>query len=421
MGKIIRRGRGSLIGKDRGVITAEKIELTRREKVFPEKIKIARKLLDLTQGELADKLKCSRVTVSMWESNVTKILPTRTNLEKLADLLDVPLELLDDEDINAEALWTICKDKEIDKKLEADANFMTKYCNGEFDHPLPKNYSVDVQVLRDKKTGEVIKGAKHFDLRINDEIKIIDFGKQPFPIDAFRKWREQRNKSKRYQKLRDAMQLYKDGSVKRFTELLDKSELLHDKRIKHGRHIKSHEKISSNSGLEALLPLVDRKIIGDEDSYSRVAIERANAAKSYNFWPGVGMLCEEQVPQFQERYGGAFVWDQYSMEFDFCCERTGCVARYATLHKHNEIDLMKAEIERMCGQLLVMEKMYGKKLNKYILIYDRESRHEPLSKFQEFGPPKWMAQLTQSCKISVLFFSKSKEAVETLLNLVDHK
>lgn len=417
---------------DRPNIVAKRIELTKREKVLPDKIKTARLKLDVTQFELAQKLGCSRIAVSMWESNVVgekrKVLPTKNNLEKLADLLDVPFALLDDEDIDAEALHNILNDKEIDK--ETDGSFLTKYHNGVFDHALPKNYDVEFAVRRDKKTGKVIKGAKAIKLDIRENLKIGEGGEAAgiFPMGSFNEWRTKRGKSKRYKQISDVMDLYKSGIVKRVGEVLERQEnergirgvkeWIQDKRIKHGRGIKQFEK---RSGLEALLPLVERKIIENEDSYSRVVVERAKAARSYNFWPGVGMLCEEEVPQFQERYGGAFAWENYSMEFDFCCERTKCVARYATLHKHNEIDLMKVEIERMCGQLLVMEKMYGKRLNKYILIYDRESRHENSSKFSQFGPPKWMQQLTQSCKISVLFFSKSKEAVETLLNLVDHK
>ncbi len=62
---------------------------------LPKKLKILRKKSGLTQGELAEKLRTSRQTVSYWETGA--VVPTTDNLRFLSQLYGVSLDdLLDD-------------------------------------------------------------------------------------------------------------------------------------------------------------------------------------------------------------------------------------------------------------------------------------------------------------------------------------
>lgn len=62
---------------------------------LPKKLKTLRKKSGLTQGELAEKLRTSRQTVSYWETGA--VVPTTDNLRFLSRLYGVSLDdLLDD-------------------------------------------------------------------------------------------------------------------------------------------------------------------------------------------------------------------------------------------------------------------------------------------------------------------------------------
>jgi transcriptional regulator with XRE-family HTH domain len=63
------------------------------------KIKAARKSANLTQAQLAEKLNLSRGAVTQWESmtDETRTTPTLNALQRLAQIVDVPLEWLMDE------------------------------------------------------------------------------------------------------------------------------------------------------------------------------------------------------------------------------------------------------------------------------------------------------------------------------------
>lgn len=82
--------------------------------MYGEKIKAKRKELDLSQEDLADKLKVTRQAISKWEND--KATPTMTNLRELSEVFDVDMayfigegeKTIDDKKIN--------ETKEIDGK-----------------------------------------------------------------------------------------------------------------------------------------------------------------------------------------------------------------------------------------------------------------------------------------------------------------
>lgn len=59
---------------------------------FGEKIRELRKKHNLTQEELANKLKISDKSISKWEMGISK--PTLENLEIIADIFDITLDEL---------------------------------------------------------------------------------------------------------------------------------------------------------------------------------------------------------------------------------------------------------------------------------------------------------------------------------------
>lgn len=56
------------------------------------RIKLARVRKGLSQAALAERLKVSQATVALWESGST--FPKASNLVELAELLEIPVELL---------------------------------------------------------------------------------------------------------------------------------------------------------------------------------------------------------------------------------------------------------------------------------------------------------------------------------------
>ena len=63
---------------------------------FGEKIKEARKAAGLSQEQFAEKMSVSRSAIAKWESD--KGMPDVNNLKMMAQLLDVSLDYLLDED-----------------------------------------------------------------------------------------------------------------------------------------------------------------------------------------------------------------------------------------------------------------------------------------------------------------------------------
>lgn len=68
------------------------------KKGIAKKISIARNLLEISQEELANKLKTSRATIISWESGKAK--PGSQSLEKLAKALNKPVAYFFEEEIN---------------------------------------------------------------------------------------------------------------------------------------------------------------------------------------------------------------------------------------------------------------------------------------------------------------------------------
>lgn len=397
----------------------KKVFLSKRDKVLPLKIKTVRVVLNISQGELAKRIGCSRVAVSMWEGNAVKnnkkVLPSRLNLKKIADLIDVPVEMLDDENLASEDFHEILLDNTISKEL--DSSFLKQYWNGEFDSPVPDDYEALLKAkmvktkpeytVRRDESGKVIPG-KHIDLKIGDSVRVSD--SSAFPVARFAAWRKKRYGSKRYEALLESMELFKGGHVERMQKLLDTRDF--DRRYKRKE---KYNRIGSSGGIASL----PQAMFLPQEFHRNEGHHQGKVAKSYNFWPGVWSDLDEEILDFQEKYGGAFVWNEYAMEFDFACEPTKTIVKYATLHENQDINELRGEIEHLVGYLLIMEKMLGKSWHKYIFIYDRNAHKSKMpSIYLEQGPPAWMREITEACGISVLFFSRRKDAVETHLNLI---
>lgn len=65
---------------------------------FAETLKRVRKMRGFTQKDLADELGLSTRCVQKWEHTTDPTLPTKTNIRRLSEVLDVPIGILYCED-----------------------------------------------------------------------------------------------------------------------------------------------------------------------------------------------------------------------------------------------------------------------------------------------------------------------------------
>lgn len=136
-----------------------------------EKLKSYRKLFDLTQEELAEKLNVSRQVITKWESELG--MPEVSNLKALAELFNVSVDfLLDDEQ---EIEYPIFKEKyELEKN-----NYSNRY-----DYTvnyLKERYSNDdIYVLTQVENGErsfLTKVFSFITIGVSDVSSIIEWFK----------------------------------------------------------------------------------------------------------------------------------------------------------------------------------------------------------------------------------------------------
>ena len=79
--------------------------------------------------------------------------------------------------------------------------------------------------------------------------------------------------------------------------------------------------------------------------------------QSNGFWPTVEHLMGYEKLSYGQCFNRTIFVGAYNKRQDFWVEDNNVVAKYCTLHSRNEMNLLRAEVERIVGELLLVEKM----------------------------------------------------------------
>nr|BDD47872.1 hypothetical protein 42 [Burkholderiaceae bacterium] len=360
-------------------------EITLEDQILMDKIKNARRVLDMSQGELANALGLkSRIAVSMWESATIrrgkKVLPSRGRVKEIAKLLDIPWQWFYDEELDPDTFLDKCIEHHIDKESSEE---------------------VDRDIVTVTETAHKVGKGKHIDVGIKSGVAAAIIRGQLAPFD------------KRYKGRLSAIR-------KEYREWVDKNAA--GVKDKYG----TLDKVEREQ-LDAYIAAQKQERL-PRDSEGPMMKRRLppTPAKSYNFYPAVEHECENAIEGWSERYKAVYTFfNTLDMQFDYLDEKEKNIVRYTTLHP-NQPQAIRIkpglreflnEIRSRIQEMLFQEKLLGGKWNKFIMIYDRSADLRKDRSITGMYGVSYLRPMAEQCGIKLIFVRNKDEAAKFLLDL----
>ena len=395
------------------------------ENLISQKIRLIRGFLRMNQTQFADAIGVSRMAVGLWESKArkrrkdkttgkvhvgAKILPSQENYKKIAELVGIEGFVISTPEIGPEYLYRLLTET---KRPGSDSPFTDEELIEDL-----REYA-DAGLLKQKDEEEVKKEVlKMVDDNSKTTIALNADEIRKRLADPHLESSEQLKLLKMLRKLVDYEHISNyNHSKKGLTGNREDSFYYGDKKTSAGGAIGGPLSAKAKKELEDLnVPVADsvppdymnrvKKQI-DDITVKAKEINKPSGSKgspletkSNGFWIAVQYFVDKAEVSdchfFKTMY-----YDDYEHNYDLWVKKVKLLVRFCTLHNRNEIDLLKAEIERLVGSLFILEKIIGVPQRKEIWVYDRES--DKAGKFIDSRHPKWLESLQKSTGINIAY------------------
>jgi|MDTB01.2.fsa_nt_gb transcriptional regulator with XRE-family HTH domain len=427
------------------------------EHLTSQKIKLIRGFLRMNQTQFATAIGVSRMAVGLWESkatkqNGTKILPSEENFERIAALVNIDPFVIRTPDTGTEYLYNHLKNQSrpgvdcplTDEELLKDIQefkeaglFKNLTVTAETIFPGDSRYIVKEDKNQEQdKSDKTVKANQVLVENILNDPDLTDEDKRNI-IEHFDNVKLE---EKKYQSL-----LNYNHSRKGVSDIKSDSWYFGDKKVPPGP-IKIGGPPARSARKKGLLanatvkPVVKkwiekfRKEWKDEvppdymnfvqkeidqinelsNRANRGAVDGSIETKSGGFWVAVQYFVQKKKIENCHLFGKYF-YDDYEHPYDLWLKKEKYLVKFCTLHKLNEIDLLKAEIERLVGSLSILESLIGSKQKKQIWVYDKES--DEAGKFLDKKIPQWLTSLQKATGVDVVYVRDPELCAKLIIDM----
>ena len=408
------------------------------ENVISQKIKLIRGFLRMNQTQFGEAIGVSRMAVGLWESKArktgtnTKILPSSENYEKIAALVGIESFLIRTPDIGPEYLFHVLTEL---KRPGSDCPLTDKELMDDFQWWLDSGLregkgdisGMFKDMIKDEgkkaervpepsmEAEEIRKKLANSDLTNKEQLELIKkLSKINYETEKFHHMSNYNHSRKGLTGNKEDTFYFGDektaalkptGGPYRITSSRVSGPL--SDRAKAWLNQLDFEKQDGepDSVPEDYHNLIKKKIDSITDKAKELNKNRGSKGsrletKSNGFWVAVQYFVDKQeIPDCH--FFKTMFYDDYEHKYDLWVKKARLMVRFCTLHKRNEIDLLKAEIEKLVGSLFILEKIIGLPQRKEIWVYDRES--DKAGKFTSNHHPSWLESLQKTTGINIAY------------------